>query len=46
MGTDNAAIAHVTVLLKRAGSSSDDLEKEAEEDLDDDVLTLIGMRTV
>jgi 2-C-methyl-D-erythritol 2,4-cyclodiphosphate synthase len=41
MGTDNAAIAHVTVLLKRAGSDNHNLEKEAEEDLDD-VLTLIG----
>ena len=44
-GTDNAAIAHVTVLLKREASSDHSLEKEAEEDLDD-VLTLIGTRTV
>jgi 2-C-methyl-D-erythritol 2,4-cyclodiphosphate synthase len=42
-GTDNAAIAHVTVLLQRAGSSTDDLEKEAEEELDD-ILTGIGTR--
>lgn len=41
MGTENAAIAHVTALLKRAATSSDSLEKEAEEDFDD-VLTLIG----
>jgi 2-C-methyl-D-erythritol 2,4-cyclodiphosphate synthase len=41
MGTENAAIAHVMVLLKRAATSTDGLEKEAEEDLDD-VLTLIG----
>jgi len=46
MGTDNAAVAHVTVLLKRALSSSDDLRKEAEEELDDDVIALIGRRTV
>ena len=44
-GTDHAAIAHVTVLLKRAASSTHSLEKETEEDLDD-VLTLIGTRTV
>jgi len=42
-GTDNAAIAHVMVLLQRVLSSTDDLEKEAEEDLDD-ILTLIGPR--
>lgn len=44
-GTDNTAIAHVTVLLKRAGSSTDDLEKEAEEELAD-VLSLVGSRTI
>jgi 2-C-methyl-D-erythritol 2,4-cyclodiphosphate synthase len=44
-GTDNAAIAHVTVLLKRAASSNRDLEKEAEEELGD-VLTLIGSRSI
>lgn len=41
-GTDNAAIAHVTVLLKRAASSTEDLELEAEESAD--FLTLIGTR--
>jgi 2-C-methyl-D-erythritol 2,4-cyclodiphosphate synthase len=45
LGTDNAAIAHVTVLLKRVPSSTHSLEKEAEEDLDD-VLTLIGTRRI
>ena len=44
MGTDNAVIAHVTVLLKRAASSSEDLKKEAEAELDDDVIALIGTR--
>jgi len=34
-GTDNAAIAHVTVLLQRAPASADDIEKEAEAELDD-----------
>ena len=46
MGTDNAAIAHVTVLLKRVASSSDDLRKEAEAELEDDVIALIGRRTL
>ncbi len=41
-GTDNAAIAHVTVLLKRGASSTEDLELEAEES--SDLLTLIGTR--
>lgn len=44
-GTDNAAIAHVTVLLQRAASSANDLEKEAEAELDD-YLTAISKRTV
>jgi 2-C-methyl-D-erythritol 2,4-cyclodiphosphate synthase len=44
-GTDNAAIAHVTVLLQRAGSSSADLEKEAEAELDD-YLSAIGTKRV
>ncbi len=43
-GSDKAAIAHATVLLKRAGPSIDDLEKEAEEDLAD-VLSLVGSRS-
>jgi 2-C-methyl-D-erythritol 2,4-cyclodiphosphate synthase len=44
-GTDNAAIAHVMVLLKRAGRSTEDLEKEAEEELAE-VLSLVGSRTI
>ncbi len=44
-GTDKAAIAHVTVLLKRTGSATEDLEKEAEEELAE-VLSLVGGRTV
>ena len=44
-GTGNAAIAHVTVLLQRVGFSTKELEREAEEDLDD-LLTLIGTRRV
>jgi len=44
-GTDNAAIAHVMVLLQRAASSADDLEKEAEAEFDD-YLTAIGTRRV
>ena len=44
-GTDNAAIAHVTVLLQRAGSSAGEIEKEAEAELDD-YLTAIGSRRV
>jgi 2-C-methyl-D-erythritol 2,4-cyclodiphosphate synthase len=44
-GTDNAAIAHVTVLLHRSGSSVRDFEGEAETELND-VLTTIGSRTV
>ncbi len=44
-GTDKAAIAHVTVLLKRTGVSTDELEKEAEEDLAD-VLSLVGSRSI
>lgn len=43
-GTDNVAIAHVTVLLRRAGSSTEDLEKETEEELAD-VLSLVGSRS-
>jgi len=42
-GTVNAAIAHVTVLLKRKGSSAGDEEKEAEAEFDD-YLTAIGTR--
>jgi 2-C-methyl-D-erythritol 2,4-cyclodiphosphate synthase len=45
-GTDNAAIAHVMVLLKRAASSSEELKKEAEAELDDDVIALIGKRGI
>ena len=41
--TDNAAIAHVMVLLQRAASSAGDLQKEAEAELDD-YLTAIGTR--
>lgn len=41
-GTDNAAIAHVTVLLQRAGAPDDELTEEAAIDLED-VLTTIGM---
>lgn len=44
-GTDNAAIAHVTVLLQRAGSGRRLLEDEAEAELDD-VLTAIGRRSL
>lgn len=44
-GTDNSVIAHVTVLLQRDASSTNGLEKEASEDLDD-LLTQIGSRTL
>ena len=44
-GTDKAAIAHVTVLLQRAGRSAGDLEKEAEAELDN-YLSAIGTRRV
>jgi 2-C-methyl-D-erythritol 2,4-cyclodiphosphate synthase len=44
-GTDNAAIAHVTVLLQRAASSGKDLEEEAEAELDN-YLSAIGTRRV
>ena len=44
-GTDNAAIAHVTVLLQRTNSSASDLQKEAEAELDD-YLTAIGRRKI
>jgi 2-C-methyl-D-erythritol 2,4-cyclodiphosphate synthase len=43
-GTDNAAMAHVAVLLKRGASSTEDLELEAEESAD--FLTLIGAREI
>jgi 2-C-methyl-D-erythritol 2,4-cyclodiphosphate synthase len=42
-GTDNAAIAHVTVLLERPGSSPHELEEEAEAELDN-YLSAIGTR--
>jgi 2-C-methyl-D-erythritol 2,4-cyclodiphosphate synthase len=44
-GTDNAAIAHATVLLQRDGSPLPESEEEAEIELND-VLTAIGSRTV
>jgi 2-C-methyl-D-erythritol 2,4-cyclodiphosphate synthase len=44
-GTDKAVIAHVTVLLQRDGSSTKDLEEEAEADLED-MLTAVGTRRV
>ena len=42
-GTDNAAIAHVTVLLRRTTFSAGDFEDEAQADLDD-ALALVGTR--
>ena len=42
-GTDNAAIAHVTVLLQRAASSAQQIEKEAEAEFDD-LWTALGKR--
>jgi 2-C-methyl-D-erythritol 2,4-cyclodiphosphate synthase len=44
-GTDNAAIAHVTVLLQRLGSVAGNNKKETGAELDD-VLTEIGTRRV
>jgi len=44
-GTDSAAIAHVMVLLQRAGVSTRLLEREAEAELED-FLTTIGPRRV
>jgi len=41
LGTDNAAMAHVTLLLQRAGSSAGELEKETEAELED-FLTALG----